>query len=1645
MEALSTSTPNLSQFTAPRHAHVTEPSETFVSGPEPFHEANIDRWSNRQPGMTSTAAKEAASSPVQQDSRGTRSLEAYPPAAASWPGMLVPTSGHCTLSYSQEQSRQPSKGGGSAISPRRSHKKRAAPALVADQDVPSARPTQQSAPHPSTEGEVTSSSSNDGSSTTPAGRQADAVEHLLRAGCDGRKWLPLDYRAFQYSAALQRAAAKIYASRSSADNKQPAPSHSAAPPPTHDAPAAASSSKPHITSQPFIAAGLAPMSWPGPLPTPDGLLCGALGLSLPPAEVDETFWHWGEDRDRAAGAQAWLAPLSFKHASPLHLAAFYGHVGVVEVLLASGACDPHALNAQGCTALHMAAHQGHADAAARLCRGDACEVDAADGMGRTALHHAAALGHEAVVMELWAGHCSVHAADIDGWTALHHACQAGHTEVAAQLVIAGAPVQTADAHGRTPAHLAARRGAHEVVDKLLMAGYEVDALGGDCGTGLPLDSPQAVERAASGMGGCAVLHLAARHGHLLLLEKLLTAGADPRLRDCRGYTPLHCAAEGGHLALFERLLQATDDVTVVDNTGASVLHAAAAGGCWEMVDLLLQQGCDINATTREGCTVLHYAAFGRTKGVVEQLISRGCKLDVGDSQGNTPWHAAAESGNLEAMALFMEVGCQPDARNNAGWTALHFAARSGSVPIVELLAEAGADVGAATQMGDTPLQLAARAGHERTVVRLLKPPTPKGGGDLKPGDACVHAADRMGWSALHCAAQAGSLSVTNLLLQAGAKLNLQTLDGLTPLHLAAMGRWTPLVARLLEAGADATLVDCEGCAPLHRAVRLADVDLFNSLFRACPACARRQDNKGWTVLHYAVEGGNPAIVAALLAAKAAAAEPDASAEGKDSETAASAVEAGSSAESSFTPLHLAAQKGHASLIATLMQAGYHATDLAGDGRTPLHYAALGSGAGVALPAAGASQMVTLVGLPGAGVGPRSHAQAARLLLTAGAPPHALDSNGCSALHYAAGTGEADLCNQLLAQGVSVGVTDKSGWTPLLWAASGGHSAVVNRLLEAGAKVHVTDRIGRSVLHLAAEHGHSHAVSILVKGMADRQLDLHAQDGAGRTAVQVAAGAGHVDVVTLVLDSGQTQGNKGLTALHLAVQQGRDSLVSDLLKLPSIAPNARDADGLSALHWAASKDAGSEHNVAQLIAAGCGVDVTTNDGWTALHEACANGHTGVVQQLLEASASINIKTANGSTALHNAATNGHDEIVRLLLARDCAVNARALSGATALYGAASGGNLAVVRRLLEADAEVDAATTAGSTACAAAATSGHTPVVRALIMAGCDVDLQAQNGCTALHNAAGGGHATCVAELQAAGCDVDIQNSHGNTALHVAASKGHLEVVELLLAAGADVHIKNSKAWAAVHSAAAAGHFEPVLRLIQHGSVWRGRSDVDVIKLLMRKTSLKHSYVEGRLRLAEKERARRQAKVAGPGINLITAPSGPSSQELEQLEAQANANMAALLLEEASTKEASEKRREKKKEKKKKKGRKPGSEEATAEQSADEDEPSSQQEADSSQPEAEDTRTREAQPAIDAETLSLPESSSAPAKVPRAPPAAAEASSQQSKDAGLPSSGAAKVSQGKSPPCSRGQGTSSAWRIAGDWRQLNCCLSITQGG
>lgn len=70
--------------------------------------------------------------------------------------------------------------------------------------------------------------------------------------------------------------------------------------------------------------------------------------------------------------------------------------------------------------------------------------------------------------------------------------------------------------------------------------------------------------------------------------------------------------------------------------------------------------------------------------------------------------------------------------------------------------------------------------------------------------------------------------------------------------------------------------------------------------------------------------------------------------------------------------------------------------------------------------------------------------------------------------------------------------------------------------------------------------------------------------------------------------------------------------------------------------------------------------------------------------------------------------------------------------------------------------------------------------------------------------------------------------------------GHAGVVAALVTAGADVHIRNGKALTAVGSAANNGHADVVLKLVSHGAAWRNLPDVNVVRVICRKTNYKYA-------------------------------------------------------------------------------------------------------------------------------------------------------------------------------------------------------------
>ena len=134
-------------------------------------------------------------------------------------------------------------------------------------------------------------------------------------------------------------------------------------------------------------------------------------------------------------------------------------------------------------------------------------------------------------------------------------------------------------------------------------------------------------------------------------------------------------------------------------------------------------------------------------------------------------------------------------------------------------------------------------------------------------------------------------------------------------------------------------------------------------------------------------------------------------------------------------------------------------------------------------------------------------------------------------------------------------------------------------------------------------------------------------------------------------------------------------------------NASQGDGMTALHWAATR--GDLPLTELLVDAGARLEPTTRLGrYTPLHIAAMEGHGGVVGALLEAGANVHARTSSGgATPLHLAAGAGAVDGVRFLVDHGADVNAREeRRGQTPLMFAAAGGRTEVVDLLMERGAD-----------------------------------------------------------------------------------------------------------------------------------------------------------------------------------------------------------------------------------------------------------------------------------------------------------------------------------------------------------------------
>jgi ankyrin repeat protein len=212
------------------------------------------------------------------------------------------------------------------------------------------------------------------------------------------------------------------------------------------------------------------------------------------------------------------------------------------------------------------------------------------------------------------------------------------------------------------------------------------------------------------------LHVAAREGHLGVIEVLLEAGADiDAVKNNR--TALFLAISRGHKEAVALLLDRGADANANARRGYSgiAIQEASSQGNKEILDLLIEKGADVNAIAVEGNTALQKASANGHKEIVELLIDRGADVNTRDPPYGYPFdaiyrnalEAACVGGHREIVELLLDKGADVTVGG-----AIEKASQSGSKEIVELLLDKGAGIGNA-------LEKASRYGHKEVVKLLL--------------------------------------------------------------------------------------------------------------------------------------------------------------------------------------------------------------------------------------------------------------------------------------------------------------------------------------------------------------------------------------------------------------------------------------------------------------------------------------------------------------------------------------------------------------------------------------------------------------------------------------------------------------------------------------------------------------------------------------------------------------------------------------------------------------------------------------------------------------------------------------------------------------------------------------------------------------
>src|SRR5690606_17035215 len=192
-------------------------------------------------------------------------------------------------------------------------------------------------------------------------------------------------------------------------------------------------------------------------------------------------------------------------------------------------------------------------------------------------------------------------------------------------------------------------------------------------------------------------------------------------------------------------------------------------------------------------------------------------------------------------------------KDNEGFSALDYATSRGLRDTIALLV---GETEEKSSLGNTPLHQAVW-NNEAEVVNEL----------LKDNNININTLNDQGDSALVLACMQNNLRIAQQLINAGADLQLNRLDGNSVLHYSSGCGNKEIVKLLIEKGMDINSKNNEGETPLLVAAICGHNDVSSLLIEA-GANVNEKDNDQNSALHYASEKGFNEIVEQLIMAGA---------------------------------------------------------------------------------------------------------------------------------------------------------------------------------------------------------------------------------------------------------------------------------------------------------------------------------------------------------------------------------------------------------------------------------------------------------------------------------------------------------------------------------------------------------------------------------------------------------------------------------------------------------------------------------------------------------------------------------------------------------------------------------------------------------